>query len=107
MARWTASAKWAVGPALDGRRATLLGLGLNEGLDRSFRTLPCARSVSKPVAENFVRFLLRTGADTHNTSGHLNFGLVFMVLLAFFPFVRFFGSTWHRSRPSSFGACLE
>ena len=32
MARWTASAKWAAGPALDGRRATLLGLGLNEGL---------------------------------------------------------------------------
>jgi hypothetical protein len=30
--RWTASAKWAEGPALDGRRATLLGLGLNEGL---------------------------------------------------------------------------
>ena len=32
MARWTASAKWAAGPALDGRSATLLGLGLNEGL---------------------------------------------------------------------------
>ena len=32
MARWTASAKWAAGPALDGRRATLLVLGLNEGL---------------------------------------------------------------------------
>ena len=32
MARWTASAKWAAGLALDGRRATLLGLGLNEGL---------------------------------------------------------------------------
>ena len=32
MARWTASAKWAAGPALDGWRGTLLGLGLNEGL---------------------------------------------------------------------------
>ena len=32
MAHWPASAKWAAGPALDGRRATLLGLGLNEGL---------------------------------------------------------------------------
>ena len=32
MARWAASAKWAAGPALNGRRATLLGLGLNEGL---------------------------------------------------------------------------
>ena len=37
MARWTASAKWAAGPALDGRRATLLGLGLNEGLGISAR----------------------------------------------------------------------
>ena len=32
MARWTASAKWAEGPALDGQRDTPLGLGLNEGL---------------------------------------------------------------------------
>ena len=32
MARWTASAKWATGPALDGQCATLLGLALSEGL---------------------------------------------------------------------------
>ena len=32
MARWTASAKWAAGPALDGQCATLLGLALSEGL---------------------------------------------------------------------------
>ena len=32
LACWTACAQWAAGPALDGRRATLLGLGLNEGL---------------------------------------------------------------------------
>ena len=32
MARRTASAKWAEGPALAGRRGTLLVLGLNEGL---------------------------------------------------------------------------
>ena len=32
MARWTASAKWAAGPALDGQRDPPLGLGLNEGL---------------------------------------------------------------------------
>jgi len=32
VARWTASAKWAAGPALDGQRDTPLGLGLNEGL---------------------------------------------------------------------------
>jgi len=32
VARWTASAKWAEGPALDGQRDAPLGLGLNEGL---------------------------------------------------------------------------
>ena len=32
MARWTASAKWAVGPALDGERAMPLALRLSEGL---------------------------------------------------------------------------
>ena len=32
MARWTASEKWAAGPALDGQCATLLGLALSEGL---------------------------------------------------------------------------
>jgi len=31
MARWTASAKWAVGPALDGRGAMPLALRLNDG----------------------------------------------------------------------------
>ena len=32
MARWTASAKWAAGPALDGRRGLPLALRLSEGL---------------------------------------------------------------------------
>jgi hypothetical protein len=32
MARWTASAKWAAGPALDGRRDMPLALRLSEGL---------------------------------------------------------------------------
>jgi len=32
MARWTASAKWAVGPALDGQRDMPLSLRLSEGL---------------------------------------------------------------------------
>jgi len=35
MARWTASAKWAVGPALDGQRAMPLALRLSEGLGRT------------------------------------------------------------------------
>ena len=37
MARWTTSAKWAAGPALDGQRAMPLALRLSEGLGR---TLP-------------------------------------------------------------------
>jgi hypothetical protein len=37
VARWTASAKWAAGPALDGQCATLLGLALSEGLGFSAR----------------------------------------------------------------------
>ena len=32
MARWTASAKWAEGPALDGQRDMPLALSLSEGL---------------------------------------------------------------------------
>jgi len=32
MARWTASAKWAEGPALDGQRGMPLALRLSEGL---------------------------------------------------------------------------
>jgi len=32
MARWTASAKWAAGPALDGRRDMPLALRLSDGL---------------------------------------------------------------------------
>ena len=32
MARWTASANWAAGPALDGRRDMPLALRLSEGL---------------------------------------------------------------------------
>jgi len=35
MARRTASAKWAEGPALDGRRDMPLALRLSEGLDRT------------------------------------------------------------------------
>ena len=35
MARWTASAKWAEGPALGGQRDMPLGLSLSEGLDRT------------------------------------------------------------------------
>ena len=35
MARWTASANWAAGPALDGQRDMPLGLSLSEGLDRT------------------------------------------------------------------------
>jgi len=35
VARWTASEKWAAGPALVGQCATPLGLSLSEGLDEA------------------------------------------------------------------------
>ena len=37
MARWTASAKWAAGRALDGQRDMPLALRLSEGLGGSLR----------------------------------------------------------------------
>ena len=37
MARWTASAKWAAGPALDGQRDMPLALRLSEGLGSTAR----------------------------------------------------------------------
>ena len=40
MARWTASAKWAAGPALDGQRGTPLALSLTEGLGSAAALLP-------------------------------------------------------------------
>jgi len=46
MARWTASAKWAEGPALDGQRDTPLALRLSEGLGVSGWRMLCA--VTKP-----------------------------------------------------------
>ena len=39
MARWTGSAEWAVGPALDGQRDMPLVLRLSEGLGIALRLL--------------------------------------------------------------------
>ena len=39
MARWTASAKWAAGPALDGQRDMPLALRLSEGLGLARRRM--------------------------------------------------------------------
>ena len=46
MARWTASAKWAEGPALDDQRAMPLALRLSEGLGSNF---------AKPTRWNFIK----------------------------------------------------
>ena len=45
MARWTASAKWAAGPALDGQRAVPLGLSLSEGLGITAQPLRARRFI--------------------------------------------------------------
>ena len=48
MARWTASAKWAVGPALDGQCATPLVLSLSEGLGfRAVMVVVCVSTVAE------------------------------------------------------------
>ena len=49
MARWTASAKWAEGPALDGQCATLLGLALSEVLGRTLWRWPAEQVVELPL----------------------------------------------------------
>jgi len=53
MARWTASAKWAAGPALVGQRDMPLALRLSEGL---------GRILVKVIAVNLWNF--------HYSSGH-------------------------------------
>jgi len=46
MARWTASAKWAAGPALDGQRDVPLALRLSEGLGVAGGVLIAVRFLS-------------------------------------------------------------
>ena len=41
MERWTASAKWGEGPALDGQRDMPLALRLSEGLGLTWQRLEC------------------------------------------------------------------
>ena len=48
MARWTASAKWAAGPALDGQRDMPLALRLSEGLGHKLVVL-AIRADPKPM----------------------------------------------------------
>ena len=62
MARWTASAKWAAGPALDGQCATLLGLALSEGLGFS--------ALGKVESRTFVRgIVVRALRDCKSSRG--------------------------------------
>jgi hypothetical protein len=66
MARWTASAQWAAGPALAGRRDMPLALRLSEGLGISARGRPtglslCARDCAS-------RFALRQEQSRYSAS---------------------------------------
>jgi len=66
MARWTASAKWAAGPALDGQRDMPLALRLSEGLGISACSRPtglslCARDCAS-------RFALRQEQSRYSAS---------------------------------------
>jgi len=51
MACWTASAKWAGGPALDGRRDMPLALRLSEGLGVTFSDLEATESYRRYALE--------------------------------------------------------
>jgi hypothetical protein len=51
MAGWTASAKWAAGPALDGQRAMPLALRLSEGLGVTRRRLRLHAQMSKVILQ--------------------------------------------------------
>gem|GEM_PF-4872113 len=58
MARWTASAKWAEGPALDGRRDMPLALRLSEGLGvgaQIHKSCVFVRAIRSVIANNFLR----------------------------------------------------
>ena len=50
MARWTASAKWAEGPALDGQRDMPLALRLSEGLGLIRDDCLIATNSNAPIA---------------------------------------------------------
>ena len=52
MARWTASAKWAAGPALDGRRGLPLALRLSEGLGVAARGMAWVWWIAPPCPSN-------------------------------------------------------
>ena len=62
MARWTASAKWAAGPALDGQRDMPLALRLSEWLGRSARKQNVFLFVTafQPLVGDRCTFLLQT-----------------------------------------------
>jgi hypothetical protein len=68
MARWTASAKWAAGAALDGQRDMPLELRLSEGLGP---TCHAARNEHIPYSLNALgefRFRIsRTPASEHHS----------------------------------------
>jgi len=57
MACWTASAKWAAGPALDGQRDMPLALRLSEGLGLSWEDC-CFEWIEEPNILDEVIFHL-------------------------------------------------
>jgi len=70
MARWTASAKWAVGPALDGQRDMPLALRLSEGLGVAAVSAYMSLA-SKSGAEFLDRFLRPTRAGEPQRFGEI------------------------------------
>ena len=74
MARWTASAKWAAGPALDGQRDMPLGLSLNEGLGLNAHKLAARVGAGDMLTLSFQVFNVQLDSLL-NESGDLFAGL--------------------------------
>jgi len=64
MARWTASAKWAEGPALDGRRDMPLALRLSEGLGLTRGAPNGAVGQTLELTANMVNRVATTAGST-------------------------------------------
>ena len=96
MARWTASAKWAAGPALDGQRAMPLGLSFSEWLGLTWaqqmrrtrvrkllrRKLPChvTRETVQDRLPAGALLFFRMGGFTIESDGYRDTGCAFLKL---------------------------
>jgi len=81
MARWTASAKWAAGPALDGQRDMPLALRLSEGLGCNLLSdLKCNAQTTSGVAQMGKIYSHLSDTERWTVESKLNEGLSFAAI---------------------------